>query len=179
MIATGFTQSELDTLLAIMDELVPPLPTKLDKIEAARVTALRIAITDKGALLHIETKGGETGLYWLNVWVAKELAGAISFSSDAYNWAMRGLKPNPSDHMKEPTPTDLNTAADVHSLATYGEPSGVIVRFAIGNPITHRTLYLPRVAALEVMMGLGQGGTKAEWWNEEDFELIPSRESQH
>jgi hypothetical protein len=177
--ATGFTQAELDMLLAIIDEVAPPPPTKLDKIEAPKVTALRIAITDKGALLNIETKGGETCMYWLNVWVAKELAGAISFSSDAYNWAKRGLKPNPSDHIKVPEPSDLNAAAAIHSVATYGEPSGVIARFAIGNPIKYRTLYLPRTAALEIMMGLGNGGTQAQWWTEEDFELIPSRESQN
>ena len=64
--ATGYTQLELDTLLAILDETAPQPPSKLDKLEAPRVTALRIAITDKGAFLNLETKGGETGLYHID-----------------------------------------------------------------------------------------------------------------
>jgi len=177
--ATGYTQAELDALLAVMDKAVPPLPSKLDKIEAARVTALRIAITDKGALLNIETKGGDTGFYWCNVGVAKELAGAISVCSSEFHWSKRGLKPEPSDHIREPERADLGSAADIRSLATYGEPSGILVRFAIDNPVKHRSLFFPRTAALEVMMGLGNGGTIAQWWTEEDFELIPSHESQN
>jgi hypothetical protein len=176
--ATGYTQLELDTLLAILDETAPQPPSKLDKLEAPRVTALRIAITDKGAFLNLETKGGETGLYWLNVWAAKEMAGAISLSSEEYGWSKKKFKPEPSDHLKELEPDDLVSATAVHSLATYGEPAGMIVRFAIGNPIKHRTLFFPRTAALEVMMGIGKGGTIATWWDDE-FALIPRRESQH
>jgi hypothetical protein len=176
--ATGYTQAELDMLLAMVDEAAPKPPTKLDMIEAPRVTAMRIAITDKGALLNLETKGGDAAVYWCNVWVAKELAGAIGICSDEFTWAKRGFKPAPSDHLKEAEPVDLNSAADVHSVATYGEPSGMLVRFAIGKPIKHRTLYFARNSALEVMMGIGNGGTNAKWWDE-GFELIPSRESQH
>jgi hypothetical protein len=163
LMATGYTQLELDTLLAILDETAPQPPSKLDKLEAPRVTALRIAITDKGAFLNLETKGGE-----LNVWAAKEMAGAISLSSDEYGWSKKKFKPEPSDHLKEPMPTDLEAAAGVHSLATHGEPSGLLVRFAIGNPIKHRTLFFPRTAALEVMIGIGKGGTIAKWWNPDD-----------
>ena len=55
----------------------------------------------------------------------------------------------------------------------------MLVGLAVGNPIRHQTLYLSRKATLEIMLGIGNSGTIAEWWTEADFELIPSRVSQH
>jgi hypothetical protein len=99
--ATGFTQAELDALLDILDQATPPIPNKIDKIEALKVTAMRIAITDKGALINLETKGPASGLYWFNCWAAKEFATAVSLPSDEYGWGKKSFKPQPSDHLRE------------------------------------------------------------------------------
>jgi hypothetical protein len=175
--ATGYTQSELDTLLQIMDAAVPPIPSIHDTCKAARVKAMRMAVTDRGALFNLETVSG-TGLYWLNCWVTKELAGAISYASQSYGWAKRGMKPEPSGHLKDPQPADLNSAADVVSLSSLGDPEGMRVRFAVADPVKYLTLFFPVRAALEAMLCITEGGMRAAWWDDE-FELIPSRKSQH
>jgi hypothetical protein len=174
--ATGYTQHELDTLLAIMDESVPPVPTSKEKHDAPRVTAMRAAGTDKGAIFNIETKGGMTEIFWFNCWTAKGLAGAISFASRTYGWVIRGLVPQSSDHLKAPERTDI--ATEVLSSASLGDRSGILVRLAVGQPIRHKLLFFPTRAALELVLAVAQGGNTAGWWDE-DFELIPSQESQH
>jgi hypothetical protein len=72
--ATGHTQAELNALLQLMEELVPPIPRDQQKRAAKRVTAMRAAGTEMGMLVNIETKTGAPELFWLNCWVAKELA---------------------------------------------------------------------------------------------------------
>jgi hypothetical protein len=135
-------------------------------------------VRKKGLLLNLETKDGTTELFWLNCWVAKELAGAINFASQQYGWAKRGMTPEPHDHLKQPQQGDLNGAVDIRSLSTSGVPAGMLVRFAVGNPVGHLTLYFPRNAALEILSYVVRCGAEAAWWDDE-FELIPSRESQH
>jgi hypothetical protein len=82
--ATGYTKAELDALMHIMNEAVPPVPDGSDK-RAARVTAIKAAGTDKGVIFNIETKTGGTEPFWFHCWVSKEIAGAISFASQSYS----------------------------------------------------------------------------------------------
>ena len=175
--ATEYTKEELDALMHIMNEAVPPVPDGGDKRAAAHIIAIKAAGTDKGVIFNIETKTGETEPFWFHCWVSKEIAGAISCASQSYGWAKRGLTPRPSDHLLMPARADIATAIEVLSLSTLGNPSGILVRLAVGRPIKHR-VFIPVRAALEVALAVTQGGTVAEWWDP-DFELIPSRESQH
>lgn len=177
--ATGYTQIELDALEDILDSLAPPIPTMSNKNEALKVTAMRTGIADKGAIFNFETKGGAGEMYWLNCTVARELATAVSYASSAFEWSGRGFKVTGSDHLREPKPEDVASAAEVLSLSTFAVPKGLLVRFAIGQPVKHLLLFFPRNAALEIMLGIGQGGTRAQWWVDESFELIPSKASQN
>jgi hypothetical protein len=176
--ATGFTQTELDVLLAVMDRLVPPIPTDDDRAKAQRVTATRTAGTDKGIIVNIETKRGKNELFWFNVWVAKEMAAAISFASRAHEWSKRRYKLVPCDHLHKPEVEDLADAPDVLSLSTFASHGGILMRLAIGRPSMHVAMFFPISAALELMNCAVQAGTLATWWGD-DFELIPSQESQH
>jgi hypothetical protein len=176
--ATGYTQVELDVLSAIMDRMVPPVPTHKEKRAAPRVTAMRAAGTHKGAVFNIQVRGRGSEIFWFNCWTAKEMAGAISFTSQTYGWANRGLIAKPCDHLKAPKITDIETATEVLSLSTLGESSGILVRLAVGSPVTYRLLYFPARSGLEFALAVARGGNTAGWWDA-DFELIPSRESQH
>ena len=176
--ATGYTKAELDMLLHIMDEAVPPIPIDAAKTIALRVTAMRASGTEKGLLLNLESKDGTAELFWLNCRVAKELAGAINFASQQYGWAKRGMTAEPHDHLKQPQQEDLNSAIDVLSLSTSGIAAGILVRFAVGEPVHHLTMYFPRNAALEILSYVVRCGAEAAWWDD-GFELIPSRENQH
>jgi hypothetical protein len=176
--ATGWTQAELDALCALMEALTPEVPCDADKHRAARVTAMRVAGTEKGLLFNFEMKGGHTDLFWLNCWVAKELAGAINVANQAYGWLKRGLSPAPSQHLRPPTTDDLPDGADVISLATLAEPGGMLVRLVIERQPQHRLMFFPVKACLEILSAVGQGGNAAGWWGS-DFELIPRRESQN
>ena len=104
------------------------------------------------------------------------MAGAISFASQTYGWANRGLTAKHSDHLKCPEITDIATATEVLSLSTLGESSGILVRLTAAQPIKHRLLYFSARSALEFALAVARGGNTAGWWDA-DFELIPSRES--
>ncbi len=177
--ATGFTQSELDSLMHAMDSEVPGIPRRADKILADAVNAMRVAGTEKGALFAFEFKGGATEQFWLHVWVAKELAAACNGVASEFEWPKRGLTPEPSDHIREPRIEDVADAAQVISLATNADRDGMLVRFAIGQRSRSRTLYLPVSAALTVLSSIATGAATAEWWDPGTFDLIPSRDSQN
>jgi hypothetical protein len=177
--ATGFTQSELDALMHSMDSEMPRVPRRADKILADPVKAMRAAGTEKGVLFVFEYKGGVTEHFWLNVWIAKELAAACHVASLEFGWLIRGFVPEPSDHIREPKIQDIDDAAQVTSLATNGEADGMLVRFAIGQRSNAHTLYLPVPAALTVLSTIATGAATAEWWDPNTFELIPCRESQN
>ena len=176
--ATGYTQVELDALLLIMEDVVPSVPSKRDKKDAPRVTGMRLSGTDKGILANFETTGGRQEIYWLNCWVAKEVAAAVSHASNSYGWPKRGLAREDNKHIRQPKRVHLATAIGVNSLSTSAEFTGMLVRFAVQHRIRSVTLFLPAAKALEAMLAIVQAGQKAEWWDD-DFELIPSRESQH
>jgi hypothetical protein len=170
--ATGYTQLQLDVLLAIMDRMVPPVPTHKEKRNAARVIAVRAAGTDKGAVFNIQVPGRKSEMFWFNCLAAKELAATIGFASQTYGWANRGLLASPSDHLKGPEIADIATATEVLSLSTLAESSGILVRLAVGQPTTRRLFYFSARIALEVALAVAQGGNTAGWWGV-DFELIP------
>jgi len=176
--ATGYTQAELDALLDAMDSLAPPIPTERDRAQAGRVAAMRAAGTEKGILVDIEIKQGETGHFWFNCWVAKEMAAEINFVSQSYAWSKRRIKPRSSKRLAAPTTVDIKAAAQVLSLSTYGVPGGILMRFAIGRPPQDKAVFFPVNAALEISSYIATAATQAAWWDD-DFELIPSRESQH
>lgn len=115
---------------------------------------------------------------WFNCWAAKEIAGALNTTNKAYHWSKRGLKPAPSGHLKFPLVEDVALAADVISLASFGDHSGVLVNFAIGRPTKQKLWFFPVRAALEVVQIVVQGAGAAKWWDE-SFALIPRRGSQH
>jgi len=176
--ATGYTQAELDALLLIMEDTVPRIPSKRDKKDAAHVTGMRLSGTDKGVLANFQTGNGRQDIYWLNVWVAKEVAASVSVASNAYGWPKHGLAPDDNKRIRQPKPVHLATAIGVNSLSTSAEPTGVLIRFAVEHRIRSVTLFLPASKALEAMLGIVQAGQTAEWWGE-DFEPIPSRQSQN
>jgi hypothetical protein len=176
--ATGYTQAELDALLAAMDGLVPPVPTAKDRARARRVAAVRATGTDRGILVNIETKGGEPQLFWLNCWVAKELAAAINFAAQTYSWSTQGFKPTSSDHLRAPEKEDMKGAAKVFSLSMCGSSGGMLMRFAIGRPPKDRAMFFQPNAALEITKYVARGAVEAAWWDKE-FELIPIRNSQY
>jgi hypothetical protein len=91
-------------------------------------------VTDLGALFNFELDRSGSQLMWFNCWAAKEIAGALNTTNKAYHWSKRGLKPAPSGHLKFPLVEDVALAADVISLASFGDHSGVLVNFAIGRP---------------------------------------------
>jgi len=177
--ATGYTQTELDWLLHAMDEAVPSMPRRADRMLSESVVALRSAGTDKGVLFIFEYKEKWTETFWLNVWVAKELAAACNLASHEFGWAKRGLSPEPSDHLREPKIDDIDDAANVVSLSTNAATAGILVRFAVEPPIKRRTLHFPARAALTVLSTIAAGALTAAWWDPDTFELIPCRDSQH
>jgi hypothetical protein len=176
--ATGYTQAELDALLLILEDTVPQVPSKKDKRDAEHVTAMRFAGTDKGLLANFETKGGKQEIYWLNCWVAKEMAAALRAASRAFDWPKSVLAPKQEQHLIQPKPAHLASAIGVNSLSTSADAGGVLVRFAVGHRVRHVTLYLPAAKAHQLMLAIVQVGQTAAWWDE-DFDLIPTRESQH
>lgn len=176
--ATGWTRAQLDELAAIMESATPPPPSKYDKWEAVRISAARAAGTDKGALFIFEAGNGSKAIYWLHCWVAKELAGAINIASQNYGWWKRKFLPDPDENLRYPQPDDLSLAGEDISLSTYADPGGIIVRFAVGENATPHTMFFPVRTALETMRSITTGGESAGWWDK-DFELIPSRDSQH
>jgi hypothetical protein len=176
--ATGYTQAELDALPLIMEDAVPSVPSDRDKKDAEHVTAMRFSGTDKGVLANFEITGGKQEIYWLNCWVAKELAAAMSSASRAFDWPKRVLAPKQEQHLTQPKPAHLASAVGVNSLSTSADAGGILVRFAVGRRVRHVTLYLPAPQAQQLMLAVVQGGQTEAWWDE-DFDLIPSRESQH
>jgi hypothetical protein len=52
------------------------------------------------------------------------------------------------------------------------------MRFAIGRPPQDKAIFFPFTAALEFRSYIATAATQAAWWDD-DFELIPSRGSQH
>jgi hypothetical protein len=141
---------------------------------------MRAAGTEKGILVNIEAKRAEPEMFWFNCWAAKELAGPIIFCSQSYGWQSRGMKPAPSDHLRAPQPADLGEALEVTSLATSGEPGGLLVRLAINKSRRHALLFFTANAALEIMSYVVRAATDAHWWDSgTDYELIPCREGQH
>jgi hypothetical protein len=175
--ATGYTQAELDDLLEAMESIIPPVPTAADRARAVRVAAMRAAGTERGMILNIEAKQGGAEMFWLKCWVAKELAGAIYLASQHYGWSKQRFTPLSSDHLKAPEIEDLTGAANVRSLSAYGARGGVVARLAVAREL-HTTLFFPKKAALEIMNYVVRCGNEAGWWDSE-FDLIPSRESQH
>jgi hypothetical protein len=176
--ATGYTAAELDALYNVMDEAAPPIPTKSAKAGARHVVAMRAAGTDKGLILHFQIKDAEAEMLWLNCWVATELAAAINYASEHYGWDSRDWKPAPHDHLRPPRAEDLSGVSEGLSLATSREPGGMIVRFAVAKSKRPTTLFFSVSAALEIRSLVAVAGTEAQWWDDE-FALIPSRESQH
>ena len=176
--ATGYTKDELDLLLHIMENEEPPVPEDDEKRVAPKVKALKGAGTDKGAVFNIDITRSGTELFWFNCWVAKELAGAISYASQTYGWGKRDLSPKPSGHLRIPERSEVTIATEVLSLSALGDSNGILVRLAVGQPIKYRLLFFPAHVALEIALAIVQGGKVAEWWGP-DFELIPNLESQH
>jgi hypothetical protein len=105
LMATGYTQTELDALLLILEDTVPLVPSKRDKKDAGHVTATRLAVTEKGVLCNFETNDSKQEIYSVNVWVAKELAAAISAASRSFGWLKPGVAPALSDHLVQPKQT--------------------------------------------------------------------------
>jgi hypothetical protein len=184
VMATGYTHAELNALAHLMDEAAPPIPTEDEKQLTAIVLAMRAAGTEKGILLNLESNERGQELFWLNCWVAKELVSAIESGNMHFGWSRFGLLGGSDDCLLEPKISDLTTAAHVISLATWGEPSGIRIRFVIDRwsqtdlPVKDIVLFLPIQAALEAMDIVTQCAKIAGWCSG-DFELIPSRESQH
>jgi hypothetical protein len=176
--ATGYTQAELDALLLILEDAVPRVPSKKDKKDAGQVTAMRFSGTDKGVLTNFETNGKRQEIYWLNCWVAKEVAAALSAASKAFDWPKRVLASKPGEHLVQPKPAHLASAIGVTSLSTLADTGGILLRFAVEHRIRYVTIYLPAIEAYQLMLAIVQGAEAAEWWGD-DSELIPSRESQH
>jgi hypothetical protein len=176
--STGYTRAELDALYSAMDESVPPVPTKSAKASARHVVAMRAAGTDRGIIVHVQIRDAEAEMLWLNCWVATELAAAINLASEHYGWDQRDWKPAPHDHLRPPRAEDLSGVSEVLSLSTSGEPGGLTVRFAIAKSKRPMTLFFGVSGALEIRSLVAVAGTEAGWWDDE-FALIPSRESQH
>jgi hypothetical protein len=118
-------------------------------------------------------------MFWFNCWAAKEFASAINFCSQSYGWQSDGMKPAPSDHLRAPEPADLGEELEVTSLATLGEPGGLLIRLAINKSRRHVLLFFTANAARDyephracryrcTLVGSGN-----------DYELIPCREGQH
>jgi hypothetical protein len=175
--ATGYTQAELDALLLILEDAVPRDPSKKDKNDAEYITAMRFAGTKKGVLGNFETNSGKQEIYWLNCWVAKELAAAISLASRAFDWPQQVLALRRSEHLIQPKPAHLASAIGVNSLSTSADAGGVLVRFAVGHRMRYVTLYFLAANAHQMMLAIVQAAQAAGWWDD-NFELIPSRESQ-
>jgi hypothetical protein len=176
--ATGYTQAKLDALYSVMDESVPAIPTKRDKARACGVVAMCAAGTEKGLIINIETEAMDTEMLWLNCWVATELAAAVNYASQRYGWDSRDWKPVPHDHLRSPQTEDFSGVSEVLSLATLGGPGGMLVQFALAKSKRPTTLFFTVSAALEIRSLAPMAGTDAAWWDDE-FALIPSRESQH
>jgi hypothetical protein len=177
-VATGYTQAELDLLLMTLEDAVPHGPSKKDKKDGEHITAMRFAGTEKGVLGNFETKGGKQEIYWLNCWVAKELAAAISAASRAFDWPKSGLAPRQGEHLIQPKPAHLASAIGVNSLSTLADAQGVLARFAVQHRVRYMTLYFSAANAHQLMLAIVQAGQAAVWWDD-TFELIPCRDSQH
>jgi hypothetical protein len=176
--ATGYTQTELDALLLILEDAVPRRPSKKDKKDADHITAMRFAGTERGVLGNFEAKSGKQEIYWLNCWVAKELAAAISAASRAFDWPKRVLAPRQGEHLAQPKLAHLAKAIGVNSLSTSADAGGLLTRFAVGHRVRYVTLYFSAPNAHQLMLAIAQAARVAEWWDPDTFELIPCRESQ-
>jgi hypothetical protein len=158
-VATGYTQAELDALLLVLEDAVPKVPSKKDKKDAEHVIAMRFAGTEKGVLSNFETKGGKQEIYWLNCWVAKELAAALSSASQAYGRPKRVPPPRPGEHLVQPKRAHLATAIGANSLSTSADPDGVLVRFAVGHRIRQPSPS-PKTRLLSLPDAAGRSGNR-------------------
>lgn len=175
LMATGFTREELVALDQEMVANVPALPKERDKHAAPRVTAMRAAGTEKGAVFNLGFKGTKSLIVELNCVVAKEFAGAVNQAGMAYGWQRLNTVPAPSDHLSDPTIEDLPTAVRVTSLATKASPAGVLANFFMpdyGEAGTAMVFYFPRPMALEMMAYVVRAAQSANWWTQ-DYEFIP------
>jgi hypothetical protein len=75
-------------------------------------------------------------------------------------------------------PPPIFNSKALGSLSTSGEPGGMLFRLAIAKSKRPMTLFITVSAALEIRSLVAVAGTDATWWDDE-FALIPSRESQH
>jgi hypothetical protein len=162
----------------ILEDAVPRVPSKKDKKDAEHLSAMRFSATDKGILTNFETNRGRQEIYWLNCWVAKEVAAALSSASRAFDWPKRVLASRHGERIVQPKPAHLASAIGVNSLSTLADAGGVLLRFAVGHRVRYVTIYLPATKAQQLMLAIVQGARAAGWWDD-NFELIPSRESQH
>jgi hypothetical protein len=87
----------------------------------------------KKASWSISKQNGVARRFLVQLLGADGLAAAVNFLSEFYGWSQREFKPAPSDHLKASVIEDLAGAAEVLSLSTFGAPTGVLVRFAIGR----------------------------------------------
>jgi hypothetical protein len=134
--------------------------------------------TEEGVLCNFETGNSEQEIYWLNVWVAKDLAAAISAAFRSFGWPKFAIGRTRSDDLVQPKRSHLADALEVNSLSTSAERGRILLRFAVGHRTRVVTLFLPTAEAHQLMIAIVQGAEATAWWDDE-FELIPSRESQH
>jgi hypothetical protein len=102
----------------------------------------------------------------------------IGFVSHSHAWSKRRFKRTISKHLALPTNQNMKAAAQVLSLSICCAWGGILMRFAIGRPPWDKAMFFPVNAAQEIRSYIETVATQAAWWDD-DFELIPSRDSQH
>lgn len=181
--ATGWTQEQLNYLRREMEENAPPIPTKADKKNASRVTAMRASGTELGVVFNFGFKAGKSLLMAFNCVVAREFAGAINETGRILGWQKRGLSPAPAEHLLFPRPEDLESAIKVAALATDSTAGGITANFYVpeyGAAPGTVPIFFPVKAALEVLTTVASAADAADWWaTDGSFELIPLKASQH
>jgi hypothetical protein len=151
---------------------------KKDKKDGEHVTAMRFAGTEKGVLMQFRANNSEREIYWLDVWVANDLAAAISAAFRSFGWPKLGIGLARSDDLVQPKRSHLAHALEVNSLSTSAERGRILLRFAVGHRIRVVALFLLTAEAHQLVLAIVRGAEVAAWWDDE-FELVPSRESQH
>jgi hypothetical protein len=132
----------------------------------------------RACLCNFETNNSEREIYWLDVWVANDLAAAINAAFRSFGWPKLGIGLARSDDLAQPKRSHLAHTLEVNSLSTSTERGRILLRFAVGHRIRVVALFLLTAEAHQLVLSIVRGAEAATWWDDE-FELVPSRESQH
>jgi hypothetical protein len=168
---TGYTREQLAELSLQIYESAPLEVTKADRKLSPKALDASMSGTEMGILLRLGFKRGEERDFFLNCAVMLKLVFELYGAGETHGWWLKEYNDVPGFNLEAPTPSDLDTAANVISLRTDTDPKGVLIAFRIGLTIV--PFYMRRKLVEEVLSAIHHANDRAEWWDD-SMALIPN-----